>query len=52
MSLREEIAQERLERVSIDWSRLKKQGLPQLLLRFGFGACIAAVASLTGVLVG
>lgn len=26
--------------------------MPQLLLRFGFGACIAAVASLTGVLVG
>ncbi|MDQ6637451.1 MAG: DUF3147 family protein [Candidatus Dormibacteraeota bacterium] len=52
MSVRQEIAEERFEKVSVNWSKLKQQTWQQLLLRFAFGAGIAAVSSLAGDLVG
>ncbi|MGI8564192.1 MAG: DUF3147 family protein [Candidatus Dormibacter sp.] len=52
MSVRQEIAEERFEKVSVNWSKLKQQTWQQLLLRFAFGAGIAIVASLAGDLVG
>ncbi len=52
MSVRQEIAEERFEKVSVNWSKLKQQTWQQLLLRFAFGAGIAIVASLAGDLIG
>ncbi|MDQ6900378.1 MAG: DUF3147 family protein [Candidatus Dormibacteraeota bacterium] len=52
MSVRQEIADERFQRVSVNWAKLKQQTWQQLLLRFAFGAGIATAASLAGDLFG
>jgi Protein of unknown function (DUF3147) len=48
----EQLLEDDLEPVGFDWSKLRKTHPPELLIRFAFGAGIALVAGIAGIVFG